>query len=86
MSSCLCEKAEGAIPPVFVKPAKDGKDEAIHAGLIDETDHGSGPAAHLHEAAFDDVGGSQLPPQGLGRRKKLSSSGRSCSSRFTITE
>ena len=59
MSSWLCKKAEGAIPPLVVEAVEDRKDDAVDAGDVDETDHGPGAPPHLHEAALDDVGGAQ---------------------------
>jgi hypothetical protein len=41
MSSCLCKKAEGVIPPLLVKAVEDGEDDVIAALGIDETDHSS---------------------------------------------
>ena len=61
-SSCLCEKPEGAVLPLFVKAIEDRKDNAIHAGRVDKTNHRSGPSPHLHKATFNDIGGAQLPP------------------------
>ena len=57
-SSCLCEKSEGAVFPSFVKPVKDGVDDAIHARHIHKADHGSGATADLHKAALNDIGGA----------------------------
>src|SRR6266536_2113864 len=70
MSSCLCEKAEGKVPPVFVKPAKDRKDNAINALFVDKADHRPGASAHLHKAAFDHIGGAQLSPEVAGEAEK----------------
>src|SRR6266849_5729034 len=65
MSSCLCKKAEGAVFPLLVEAMEDGVDDALDAEFVDEADHGARAAAHLHEAAFDDVGGAQFAPQVL---------------------
>jgi len=62
-SSCLCKKAEGAVFPLLVEAMEDGVDDAFDAEFFDEADHGARAAAHLHEAAFDDVGGAQCAPQ-----------------------
>ena len=64
-SSSLCKEPEGAIFPfrVFIEAVEDLVEDAIHAGHIHKTDHGPGSAANLHEAALDDVGGSQLSPE-----------------------
>lgn len=63
MSSSMCKKAEGAIFPLLVKTVKDGVDDALDAGQVHEPDHRACPSAHLDEASFDDVGGTQLPSQ-----------------------
>ena len=80
MSSCLCESVEGAIFPLWVHAVKDREDDSIHALHVDEANHGPRSPADLHEAALDDVGGAQLPPQVSRELEKLSSSGRSLSS------
>ena len=80
MSSCLCESVEGAIFPLWVHEIEDRINDSIHALHVDKADHGPGAAADLHEAALDDVGGAQLPPQVSRELEKLSSSGRSLSS------
>ena len=45
MSSCLCKKVEGAIPPLFVEAVEDQENNAIRALDIDEADHGSSAVA-----------------------------------------
>src|SRR3990172_4554436 len=65
MSSCLCKKLEGAVFPLWVEVVKDREHDSIHALDVDKADHRSGSPTHLHEAALDDSGGPQLPPQGL---------------------
>jgi len=67
MSSGLCKKLEGAVFPFQVESLEDGIDDAVHAGHVDETHHGPGSSANLHEAAFDDVGGTHLLPQVPGQ-------------------
>src|ERR1700691_2328026 len=69
MSSCLCKKPEGAIFPfvLFIHRVEDGVDDSVHAVDVDEADHGTGAAPHLHEAALDNVGGAQLSPQVPGK-------------------
>ena len=57
-SSCLCKNAEGAGFPFQGEALEDGVDDAVHALHVDKTDHGPGPAAHLHETALDEVGGA----------------------------
>jgi len=66
-SSCLCKKAEGAVPPVvpFIVAVEGRIDDALDALDVDEADHGPGAAAHLHEAAFDDALRPQLAPEVL---------------------
>ena len=66
MSSCLCKKLEGAVFPLWLQAAKDGMNDPVHALQVDEADQGPGSSAHLHEAALDDIGGPQLPPQVAG--------------------
>ena len=66
MSSCVCKKTKGAVSPLlpFVVAVKDGIDDAVDAGHVDEADHGPGAASDLDEAALDGIGGAQLAPQG----------------------
>jgi hypothetical protein len=64
MSSCPCKRAEGAILPFtpFVVAIEDGVDNPVHAGDVDEADHGSRAATDFHKATLDDIGGAQLSP------------------------
>ncbi len=66
LSSCLCEKAQGAVSPLWVHPVKDREHDSVHAIHVDKANHRSSPAPDLHEAALDDVGGAQVPPQMSG--------------------
>src|SRR3990172_2435848 len=70
MSSRLCKKPEGAVFPLGTVLLKDGIEDPIHALDIDETNHGTGAAADLHEAALDGVGGAELPPEVAGEVKE----------------
>lgn len=72
MSSCLCKKAEGAVFPfvLLIHSVEDGVDDSVYALDVDEADHGSGAASHLHEASLDDVGGAQLSPQVPGKAEE----------------
>src|SRR5207245_9534883 len=65
MSSCLCKKAEGPVPPLvpFVVAIEDGIDNAVHALDVEDADHGACATTHLHKAALDDIGGAQLGPE-----------------------
>ena len=63
MSSRLCKQLEGAVFPLRTVLLKDRIEDAVHALDIDETNHGTGPTANLHEAALDGVGGAELPPE-----------------------
>ena len=65
------------------KAIEDRKDNAVHAGHVDKTDHGPCPSAHLDEAAFNDIGSAQFPPQGTGEAEEREE-GKSFSSCFTI--
>src|SRR5690348_312636 len=65
-SSSLCKKGEGAILPLLVKVVKDGINNSLDAGNIDEQHHRPGAAPDLDEAALDGIGGAQLAPQWLG--------------------
>ena len=56
--------------PLLVEIVKDGIDDSLHAGYIDEQDHGPGAAPDFDEAALDGVGGAQLAPQRLGQVKE----------------
>jgi hypothetical protein len=38
MSSGLCKDAEGAVAPLEVKALKDGVDDSVDTGDVDETD------------------------------------------------
>src|SRR5271157_6291125 len=58
MSSSLCKQLEGAGFQFQVESLEDGVDDSVHALHVDEADHGPSSPAHLHEAAFDDVGGA----------------------------
>ena len=62
-SSCLCKNAEGAGFPFQVEALEDGVDEAVRARDVHKVDHRPGTATHFHEAALNDVGGTQLLPQ-----------------------
>ncbi len=68
MSSCLCKKAEGTVPPFvfFIVTIEDGIDDSIHAGNVDEAHHRSRAATNFHEASLNDVGGAQLAPERPG--------------------
>src|SRR5438093_2952309 len=70
MSSCLCKNLEGAVLPLLIKSVKDRKDDAIHTVNIDETDHGSGSAAHFHKTSFNGVGGAQGFPKRLRKTEE----------------
>src|SRR6202142_3727317 len=63
MSSGLCKKLEGAVFPFQVESLEDGIDDTVHAGNVDEADHGPGSSSYFHETAFDDIGGAHLLPQ-----------------------
>jgi hypothetical protein len=65
MSSCLCKKAEGTVPPfvLLVVTIEDGIDDPVHAGDVHQANHRPSSSAHLDKAALDHVGGT-LP----GRR------------------
>src|SRR5258707_8714453 len=67
MSSGLCKKLEGAVFPFQVESLEDGIHDAVHAGYVDEADHGPGSSSYFHEAAFDDVGSAYLLPQVPGQ-------------------
>ena len=86
MSSCLCKNPEGAVFPFrfLIQAIEDGIDDPVDAGHIDKADHGSRAPADLHEAALDDVGGTQLRQSCGGKSKQVSSSGKSFSNCFTI--
>jgi hypothetical protein len=60
--SCLCKNAEGAGFPFQVKALEDGVEDTIHALEVDKAHHGPGAAAHLDEAALNNIGGAQLLP------------------------
>ncbi len=70
MSSGLCKKVEGAVFPFQVESLEDGVDDAVHAGHIDEADHGPGSSSYFQETAFNDIGGADLLPQMPGQGKK----------------
>src|SRR5579884_1321314 len=69
MSSCLCKKAEGTVPPfvLLVVTIEDGIDDPVHAGDIHEANHRPSSSAHFHKAALDHVGGAQLAPERPGK-------------------
>ena len=69
MSSCLCKKAEGTVPPfvLLVVTIEDGIDDSIHARDVHEADHRPSSSPHFHKAALDHVGGAQLAPEGPGK-------------------
>src|SRR5260370_19779325 len=71
-SSCLCKKPEGAVFPfvLLIHSVEDGVDDSVYALDVDEADHGSGAASHLHEASLDDIGGAQLSPQVAGKAEE----------------
>ena len=46
-SSCLCKKGEGAVLPLLVEVVKDGIDDSLDAGDVDEQYHGAGAAPDL---------------------------------------
>jgi hypothetical protein len=46
MSSCLCKKAEGAVPPLFVDAVEDREDDAVDGGGIHLTGPGLTSSAH----------------------------------------
>src|SRR5579875_3454433 len=68
MSSCLCKKAEGTVPPFvfFVVTIEDGIDDSIHARDVHEANHRASSSAHLDKASLDHVGGAQLAPERPG--------------------
>ena len=74
MSSCLCKQLEGAVFPLRTVLLKDRIENPVHALHVDETNHGTGAAANLHEAALDGVGGAQLAPQRVPRRPPAAAS------------
>ena len=65
-SSCLCIKGEGAVLPLLIKSLKNGIDDSLHAGHVNEHHHGPGAPPDFHEAALDGIGGAQLAAQRLG--------------------
>lgn len=69
MSSCLCEKAEGTVPPfvLFVVAIEGRTDNSNDALDVDEADHRASSSAQLDKAALDDIGSAQLPPKGPGK-------------------
>src|SRR5579875_1604177 len=69
MSSCLCKKAEGTVPPfvLLVVTIEDGIDDPVHARDVHETHHRSRAATNFHKAALDHVGGAQLAPERPGK-------------------
>ena len=60
MSSCLCKYGEGAVFPFQIESVEDGIEDAVHTFDVHKTNHGPGSAAHFHEAALDDVRGTQF--------------------------
>jgi hypothetical protein len=70
MSSCVCEKAKGAILPLFVKAIKDRKQNAIHARHVHKAHHRPRAAPHFHKAALNHVGRPELPPQATGKAEE----------------
>src|SRR5579875_1979053 len=68
MSSCLCKKAEGTVPPFvfFILTIEDGIDDSIHARDVHEANHRASSSAHLDKASLDHVGGAQLAPERPG--------------------
>ena len=57
-SSGKCKSAEGGVFPIQVESVEDGVDDTVYGLDADETDHRSGTAADLYNAAFDCVGGA----------------------------
>ena len=68
MSSCLCKKAEGTVPPfvLLVVTIEDGIDNSVDARDVHEADHRPSSSPHFHKAALDHVGGAQLAPERPG--------------------
>ena len=59
----MCKYLECEVFPFQVESLEDGVDDAVHAVHVDKADHGLGSAPHFDEAALDEVGGPQFPPQ-----------------------
>src|SRR5579883_983020 len=68
MSSCLCKKAEGTVPPFvfFVVTIEDGIDDSIHARDVPEANHRASSSENLDKESLDHVGGAQLAPERPG--------------------
>jgi hypothetical protein len=73
MSSCLCKKAEGAIPPFvpLVVSVEDRIDDSVDARDVNEAHHRAGAAANFHKAPLDDVGRAQLSPDVPGKAEEV---------------
>ena len=56
--------------PLLVEVVKDGINDSLDTGDIDEQDHRSGATPDLDEAALDGIGRAQLAPQRLGQFKE----------------
>jgi hypothetical protein len=63
----LCKDAEGAVAPFQVKALKDGIDDSVDAGDIDETDHGPRAAPNLYKNPLNEIRGTKLRQSGLGK-------------------
>jgi hypothetical protein len=69
-SSCVCKWFEGVGFPILVESTENRKDDPIHALDIHKHDHGPGSPPHLDKGSLDGIGGTQLPPQVLGKLEK----------------
>src|SRR6266852_7642455 len=69
MSSCLCKYGEGAGFPFQIESVEDGIEDAVDTFYVHKTNHGPGSPPHFHEAALDDVSGTQFLAQVCGEGK-----------------
>ena len=66
----LCKYREGAGFLFRFESLENGVDGAIHAFYIHKANHQLSTAAHLHEAALDQVRGAQFAPQVAGKNEE----------------
>ena len=71
VSRLVCKLLEAGFGPALVGVVKDRVEDAVGAGLVDETGHRVGAPPHLAELALDHVGGAHHLAMCLGQCEEL---------------
>ena len=65
MSTILCKKKRGNLLAFRIQIKEDCIEDALHAASVAKDTHGSGSSFNLLKSSFNEVGGTNLFPQGL---------------------